>query len=281
MRIISSFKDYYDAVGAYDQDSEPVYVRQTSEIESDRNSRAPDVMERMSKLWSLFHPPQIVTPLAMPKTYTLDGMDGQADLYHRQEKGTGRVFFCGRVYPFYILSGLVQGELKTFYCYNLNQYISAIEQLNPSNKKKILTAIQDGVVELKAYRGRNIQSREYLSHASWEKWTTSFRRDVKDDHARYFKCPAAIQLPHPKFVNSHVFILNPRLNQYNFQSQVEPYTAYQELSMYLGNNLVDTSEMDPRPITDKDRAETKGFNEWSFRRHKTEDRKYKKTHGLE
>jgi hypothetical protein len=49
--------------------------------------------------------------------------------------------------------------------------------------------------------------------------------------------------------------------------------------MYLGNDLVDTSNMTPQPITDVMRAETKGFNEWSFRRHKTEDKKYKKQHG--
>jgi hypothetical protein len=267
MRIISNFKDYYDVVGAYDRDSEPVYVRHSSEIE-----------DQTPNAWGLFHPGQTITPLSLPKSYALNGVDEQADLYYRQERGAGRVFFCGRVYPFYILSGLVNSEPKTFYCYNLNQYIAAIEQLNPTNKKKILTAIEDGVVELKAYRGRNIQSKEYLSRASWEKWTSSFNTQVADKYSQALKCPAAIRLP-TDIRNKFQVILNPRLNQYNFQSQVDPFTAYQELSMYLGNTLLDTSNMEPRPITDKDRAETKGFNEWSFRRHKTEDRKYKKAHG--
>ncbi len=70
--------------------------------------------------------------------------------------------------------------------------------------------------------------------------------------------------------------VNPRLNQYNFASVVDPYTAFQELSMFIGNNLVDTSTTQPRPISDKLKSETKGFNEWSFRRHKTEDTKYLK-----
>ena len=68
-------------------------------------------------------------------------------------------------------------------------------------------------------------------------------------------------------------VKNPILKDYDFASVVGPYEAYQEISVFLGNEL--SSQMDPNlDRTDKDIRDSKGFDDWSFKRHKEESKKY-------
>ena len=61
-------------------------------------------------------------------------------------------------------------------------------------------------------------------------------------------------------------IINPRLAEFNFVSVIDPYSATQELSMFIGNDLA----RDIQPVmpvgSDKVIAESKGFDKWSFRK---------------
>ena len=67
-------------------------------------------------------------------------------------------------------------------------------------------------------------------------------------------------------------IVNPTLRSYQFFKVIDPFTAYQELSMFLGNNLVTQKDPNP-PISDVDKRDTHGFNEWSFKTHQEESKK--------
>lgn len=287
MKIISNFKDYYDSVGAYDQDPEPVYIRHSKDIEYKLASSVDnqDAINLTEHLNGLFFPKQVMIKekyeffpqsLSLPETYPLNF--STENYRNPRQTDIGYISFCGKVYPFYILNGS-DSEL---YCYNIEQYIAAIKLINPVNKNKILDSIESGEYEIKLPNSKKFKRKDFISRFTWQKFISNYNNKIDIEHYRYFNCPVALRRykwhGDPP-AHKQLIILNPRLNQYNFQSQVEPYTAYQELSMYLGNDLVDISDMEPRPITDKDRAETKGFNEWSFRRHKTEDKKYKKQHG--
>ena len=62
-------------------------------------------------------------------------------------------------------------------------------------------------------------------------------------------------------------IINPCLKDYEFYRVFDPYTCYQEISMYVGNNLVE----DPNkawPIGDKLKVQSHGFDKYSFRKDK-------------
>jgi len=60
-------------------------------------------------------------------------------------------------------------------------------------------------------------------------------------------------------------VINPRLNQFDFIKVFDPSAAFQELSMFVGTNLV--RQMDPDvKHSDELKIEQHGFNEWSFRR---------------
>lgn len=63
-------------------------------------------------------------------------------------------------------------------------------------------------------------------------------------------------------------ILNPPLSLYEFQRVVDPYTICQELSMFLGNQLVEDKQPKIPVGTDVQLAESKGFDKWSFRKRK-------------
>lgn len=58
-------------------------------------------------------------------------------------------------------------------------------------------------------------------------------------------------------------ITNPVLKDFGFASIKDPYTAFQEISMYLGNQLVKRDQ--PEPLADKYRLAGRGFDEKSFR----------------
>jgi len=62
-------------------------------------------------------------------------------------------------------------------------------------------------------------------------------------------------------------VLNERLNQYEFQKVLPPMQAWQELEMYVGSYLTQPVIQEP-PISDKIKAEIKGFDKFSFRKDK-------------
>ena len=57
------------------------------------------------------------------------------------------------------------------------------------------------------------------------------------------------------------------LKDYNFQSQSDPFTAYQELVMWIGNKAV--NEYPPQIMDDVVMRDKKGFDKWSFKKKPT------------
>jgi len=62
-------------------------------------------------------------------------------------------------------------------------------------------------------------------------------------------------------------IINERLNLLDFQKVMPPMEAYQELAMYVGSYLTKPTIEEP-PISDRIKAEIKGFDKFSFRKEK-------------
>jgi len=83
----------------------------------------------------------------------------------------------------------------------------------------------------------------------------------------YLNCPIFL-LEMVKYNNRVKIIRNPILKDLGFAAILDPYTAYQELSMYMGSVFA-PSEPDMVDISDKDLSESKGFNDWSFKKYPT------------
>jgi len=118
-----------------------------------------------------------------------------------------------------------------------------------------------------------------LTHNTWEKTAADIVGKRFDD--------VFIQLGIPVFKVEYVAAnnnnrniidkirctLNPYLKADQFQKVKDPTEAFQEISMYLGNELA--RQRDPTStISDEIMRDKKGFDKWSFRRHKEEDKKY-------
>jgi hypothetical protein len=69
--------------------------------------------------------------------------------------------------------------------------------------------------------------------------------------------------------------VNPLLRKYNFEQVKDPYSAWQEISQFLGSELATQRDPNP-PIPDELRAQAKGFDKWSFRKHADDSKKPRK-----
>jgi hypothetical protein len=203
----------------------------------------------------------------------MPGRDPTITYYNYSYRYThmGCVAFCGKRYPFW--------EVCDTICYTLPQIISAI-------KKKIDS--YDGTPEfnsvakplkeiLRALNGTKVNAPGpyggvwgELNVATWEVWQKHMESNnvVKDEIFLKEKSPVLAAF------DSMVYI-NPNLRKLNFQTVMDPYTAYQELSMFLGNNMA--QQVDPIPkMTDELKAHAHGYDKWSFRTHKEDSKKTKK-----
>jgi hypothetical protein len=75
----------------------------------------------------------------------------------------------------------------------------------------------------------------------------------------------AIDFGDKEFPHTHWLYVNPVLKQFNFEKLIDPYTAYQELSMFLGSLFVNDDD-NMVTISDENKAISKGFDEWSFKK---------------
>jgi len=248
MKIISSFKDYYDLGLSVDKDELPIFVRQEKIFAiSKANIKITEIYKKISAFNQKLPP----CPPGFNKSV---------------------VAFCGKVYPFYhydYLDKSDENKSKTACCFNLNSYKNAILMIDDKKiREAALKYIEDNLNKVIRYFNWKTTENTASSFVNIGKGFT-----IDDSIFRDIEAPIMITDMNKQH---RELIINPRLNKYGFQSCFDPFMAYQELSMYIGNNLIDTSRNIPRPISDKMKAETKGFDIWSFRRHKTDDSKFKK-----
>jgi hypothetical protein len=155
----------------------------------------------------------------------------------------GLVGFCGRWYP--CIEVLIGEQSDLAYSFE------SLRTLSPSYRQELAAA----------------QKRKQRFGRRWR------RRDDKKDFlnrqpshhdAVFLELGAPVLLA---FVKSGKLRIetNPNLKDLQFYKVVEPFTAFQEISMYLGNQLA--RQQDPENVPDKYRIEQHGFDpKWSFRK---------------
>ena len=70
------------------------------------------------------------------------------------------------------------------------------------------------------------------------------------------------------------FIINPNLSNLKFQTKFEPYSAFQEIEMFI-SGVLGIDNKNTIEIDDKYRIESHGFDNWSFRNPNPPKRKNK------
>jgi len=249
VRIISKFRDYYDNVGVgYDTDPKRVYMRKPKELDSDDFKNLIGILQKMPSF-------------LVDRTYS---------------EPTGLIAFCGKAYPYYYFSNgrpsleSESREKALIHCYSFETVLKFWKEQAAEDKAKnwVNTEAQSAVKALTdpeedRYGGYVFKSS--LREDTWERFTQETSFDVSDDVFRRADSPIIhIYRTSGKGYHFEAFS-NPRLNEMQFASVVDPYTAYQELEMFLGTNLV--NQMDPDVhVPDVVKAESHGFNKFSFRK---------------
>lgn len=156
----------------------------------------------------------------------------------------GVLGFCGRLFPLYIVGPHV--------CYDQESLVEAAAH----------TAVRDDDF---GYYALEITPIVAELGPEWG----YMRRRIDDGPFIRFRAPVVWR-------RETELVTNPILKALHFQTQVDVYSAWQELSMFLGNNMVSASTVPPRPISDAERAETKGFDKkTSFRNQKNRPKSHR------
>ncbi|MDZ4859755.1 MAG: hypothetical protein SGI88_12300 [Candidatus Hydrogenedentes bacterium] len=270
MRIISKYKDYYDSAQAFGADPNIVYVREQERFDYEspewswregRNSLLPRLNALRPLMDSLFR---------LPNKLTKDVKYGLSRDNMEIPITTKLLGFCGKLYP------ALEIENTTFYT---TSKISSALSIPFLKQHGLDTKKLDEILERKE---NSSWCTDKLSHETWKRYSGPLINKRHDD--------VFVELGVPIFViaygcpndrkkqsrpNTLICELNPQLKPHEFQKVIGPAEAFQELAMYVGNQLA--RQPDPiSTVSDEILRDEKGFNEWSFRRHKEEDKKFKK-----
>lgn len=168
--------------------------------------------------------------------YFTEGKKGR-----RFEVGSGVVGFCGELYPFVAFEEYSQ---PTRYVYNEDAFQAAIFELGIATKDK--------------------------------RWSWGESKDMLDNKARpkHFDVgnhkallPLFQEHKVPVFMKvSETLTLNPRLKTLGFQRIKDPFTAFQDVYMYV-SGVIGSDRPVPVELTDEERAAKKGHDgKYSFRK---------------
>jgi hypothetical protein len=161
-----------------------------------------------------------------------------------------RIGFCGKEYCAYWLQKCIDGVDHESFCYDIDDVDKFVNQYWPSKERDFYYE------ERRSYRrGKLFQ----------------LRRSYKEDLAKYNE-----KQLHTKIFQEHnvpIFVAsgngrietNCLLRKYQFYKVFDAYSAYQEISMYVGGVL--KAPVNPVPeVPDEIMRDIKGFDKWSFRK---------------
>ena len=240
MKIISKFQDYYDSVLSFGQDDSIVFKRFT-EIKD--------------------FPYHAVMPYSI-KPYTFDKevwFNGFSNPFYSSYLNNFVVAFCGKLYYGFKLKyteqyvqgiGFREGEVCF---YSMEAFIKFI--------------LSKGAKELPVAKKRNIYFWKKAKDPTPSKCIEKQGRIHRQQQLIENRVVTAVWMePEVQFYDRrNLFIINPRLKNFDFAKVFDPASAFQELSMYLGGIL--TPEGNPLvEIEDKHRISQHGFDKWSFRK---------------
>lgn len=233
MKIISKFKDYYDGIAHQYPDKEILYLRERK-IVFPKKEEVPELR--------------------------VNAINVKWDRYNRQraEWATSLevIGFCGRFYPAVVIKNTLGPDpIIHRVAYSIAELAQALAE------KKIGLPDRDRLVWY--YRDR------YDHHRTdYERY---FQTEVKGEKIAnifaLYNTPCFVVRPDSvdEFRSKTIIELNPCLKDYEFPRIVDPYTAYQELNMFIGG-VLRRPEQPMIAISDKDKAHKRGFDKWSFRR---------------
>lgn len=228
MRILSDYHDYYDGLMAVDEDRELIYQRKVKEIPY--------------KLGSWGEKGNFPFPLCRGVTTKY----WQYPFYNEQYI----VGFCGVIYPFLTMRVKLRGASVS---------CRTIEDLD------IFIEANFSEEEVAGYRSKKIRRKWHGFHRSVYKDFFDECESKKGAYGHIFEEHRSPIFMAQADAGRAILVVNAPLGDFGFAKIVEPYQAYQEIRMFLGNMAAPEK---PIPqVDDETMAEIKGHGgKYSFRK---------------
>lgn len=229
MKIISKFKDYYDSVQGYMFNPKVLYIRKPAE--QVYTKLCADIADKIS--------------LSQKYVWQTNVCDNHGNCFSLSISIIG---FCGKLYAAYRVTD--ESNYYTAYSsFDMKRIIKRLKKENPGEHVidhlekvgKSLDSIKQGVELL--YPFIDIDAPIFKI------------TDIKISYSYVEKYK----------VNSGKITKNCSLKQYDFYKILSPFETYQEIEMFLNNELVSSNEL--IQISDKDMKIKKGFgHKYAFKK---------------
>lgn len=254
MKIISDFKDYYDTACVYGIDPSIKYVRKSviEDVDMRRtgsDSYSSELAEKIREAMQLF--------LDIPSSVNLSGYK-----FGTNDWGKVLIGFCGKLYPAVEVNGKFFYDYDSFLSAAIEYIRKVIEPNNSRKEENFLKSIEEKFDPKYPWRN-NVFSKD--------RWNTVKEKCNQPFHDLFIKAGCPIFSITKEVFNAQyirTITINPKLSDYNFFSVVPANEAFQNISMYLGNELA--TQIDPTDtIPDDVKIHKHGFDKTSFRKQST------------
>lgn len=249
MRIISKFKDYYDNAMSLGQDSSITYIREKKVYEEIPTELLPFIKRVNNSIYISRHSPEYRNFLSLeaPSFYFREFIVAFCGKIYRGIKVTQRNPIKG-IDPVGVYD-IVNFQEVNSYCYDLDSVDLLMDTLK-----------QDW------YRTEKRRFSFYRYTMVRENLIAYFNETVPDIFPIASKlCIKNLVLDHNDKTDKFILTQDESLDTCEFYKILDPYTAYQELSMFVSGIL--TPENNPtEKIADKYKVMQHGFNCYSFKK---------------
>jgi hypothetical protein len=270
MRLIGKQQDYYDSALGHGYDPHVTYVRKPLVTERDEISDHPIFRPIMNK-----YSDEIATSYSHTGWHKLPSAIFEAKLTKGRTKDInidpGFIGFCGKIYPFIVLSwnigaknipgsDYVPEHTEERFCYNIDTLENEFSKWN---------------INFKAERDTPqwLKKRGVGRDRDWGRFT---RKNAEDFLIVNENIDLFFEIGNPTFAmychengyrrQNWKILENPILKDFQFYRVFDAYTAFQELSMFLGG-VLGGAHPPMVEISNDDMARKKGFgHKYAFRK---------------
>jgi len=242
MKIVSKFHDYYDSLlNLYVDEKNPVWIRN----EIVKETRLP-FDEMIGSFFSASNRFSDIYPICT---------------------SSGVIVFCGTTYPYFIVEMDTGEPLPTPTLKNKTKTIAVFD------KQEIIDLECEFLLKQSDWYVKRVFSKSKVT----ESINTYYAEIQKHDWDKLHKehSSPVLLVKNKKYdVNlktksNHVVVVNPKLSDFNFAKIIDPYSAIQQIDMYLNNQLA-SDKMTPIEVSDKVMQYAKGFDhKYSFKKEPT------------
>lgn len=239
MKIVSKFSDYYDSVMKQGVDLNKVFIRETKEL--DKATLPKDWQEKRENSY---------------RHKFAEYQELELGYHNHPRLGWIKsiyIVFAGKLYGGFETINACKSGIK--YVWNEEDLTTECQQINLDLDRKSWYSKQtdlDIARQIFSVNGSEVLSSWAINNS------ISIAKISFDLQNRGYR----------------IITENPCLKDMNFQKVIDPFTAYQELDMWIGGVIGQNPQ--PDEVSDSVKIQQHGFDKWSFRKHKLDNTKARK-----